>query len=111
MINRRGFLGAILAAAAAPAIVKAGSLMRIDPRIVRFGYAENLSRSMRQMALTIEDFAITDQALNVGLGEKIGRDGNRILTISQITNKSLIILENDLVGFKLDNVRKPRRLL
>lgn len=31
-MNRRGFLGAILAAAAAPAIVRADSLMRIVPR-------------------------------------------------------------------------------
>ncbi len=31
-MNRRGFLGAILAAAAAPAIVRADSLMRIIPR-------------------------------------------------------------------------------
>lgn len=31
-MNRRGFLGSILAAAAAPAIVRADSLMRIVPR-------------------------------------------------------------------------------
>lgn len=31
-MDRRGFLGAILAAAAAPAIVRADSLMRIVPR-------------------------------------------------------------------------------
>lgn len=31
-MNRRGFLGAILAAAVAPAIVRADSLMRIIPR-------------------------------------------------------------------------------
>lgn len=30
-MNRRGFLGTILAAAAAPAIVRPGSLMRIAP--------------------------------------------------------------------------------
>lgn len=33
-MNRRGFLGAMLAACAAPAIVRAGSLMRINPAIV-----------------------------------------------------------------------------
>lgn len=32
--SRRGFLGAILAAAAAPAIVKAGVLMPVRPRII-----------------------------------------------------------------------------
>lgn len=31
-MNRRGFLGSILAAAAAPAIVRADSLMRVVPR-------------------------------------------------------------------------------
>jgi hypothetical protein len=31
-VNRRGFLGSILAAAVAPAIVRADSLMRIVPR-------------------------------------------------------------------------------
>lgn len=33
-MNRRNFLGAMLAACAAPAIVRAGSLMRINPAIV-----------------------------------------------------------------------------
>ncbi len=33
-MDRRGFLGAMLAACAAPAIVRAGSLMRINPAIV-----------------------------------------------------------------------------
>lgn len=34
MITRRNLLAAILAAGAAPAIVRAGSIMRINPRIV-----------------------------------------------------------------------------
>lgn len=34
MMQRRGFLGAMLAACAAPAIVRAGSLMRINPAII-----------------------------------------------------------------------------
>lgn len=33
-MDRRGFLGAMLAACAAPAVVRAGSLMRINPAIV-----------------------------------------------------------------------------
>jgi len=49
-LNRRGFLAGMLAACAAPAIVKAGSLMRINPAIVapeptivdRFGEALRL---------------------------------------------------------------------
>lgn len=34
IITRRGFLGAILAAGAAPAIVRAESIMRINPRLI-----------------------------------------------------------------------------
>ena len=34
MTDRRGFLKAMLAACAAPAIVRAGSLMRVNPAIV-----------------------------------------------------------------------------
>ena len=33
-MNRRSFLAAILATATAPAIVRAGSIMRVNPRIV-----------------------------------------------------------------------------
>lgn len=33
-LSRRSFLGAILAAAAAPAVVRAGSLMRVNPAIL-----------------------------------------------------------------------------
>ena len=33
-MNRRNFLGAMLAACAAPAVVRAGSLMRINPVII-----------------------------------------------------------------------------
>ncbi|MGE0745283.1 MAG: hypothetical protein AB7K86_08550 [Rhodospirillales bacterium] len=33
-MNRRNFMAGILAAATAPAFVRAGSLMRVDPRIV-----------------------------------------------------------------------------
>ena len=33
-MDRRGFLGAMLAACAAPAIVRAGSLMRIAPALI-----------------------------------------------------------------------------
>ena len=34
MMQRRGFLGAMLAAAAAPAFVRAGSLMRVNTEII-----------------------------------------------------------------------------
>lgn len=37
-MNRRSFMSAILATATAPAIVRAGSIMRVNPRIVRPPY-------------------------------------------------------------------------
>lgn len=46
MMQRRGFLGAMLAAAAAPAFVRAGSLMRVNPRIIAPAYAQGLASSM-----------------------------------------------------------------
>lgn len=46
MMQRRGFLSAMLAAAAAPAFVRAGSLMRVNPRIIVPAYAQGLASSM-----------------------------------------------------------------
>lgn len=75
MITRRGFLAGMLAACAAPAIVKAGSLMRIDPRIITIpeGYF---------------------QALQASIAQDIG--GNRILTMEEIVKRSLEILNKEL---------------
>ena len=66
-MDRRGFLGAILAAGAAPAIVRIGSLMPVQSIIV----------------------PTTRQVVDVLYG-------NRLLTIEQITREALIILENQL---------------
>lgn len=49
-MNRRGFLGAILAAAAAPVVVKAESLMRVKP-IVLPGDAE-----FQDITVTLGDY-------------------------------------------------------
>lgn len=65
-ITRRGFLQGMLALAAAPAIVKCGSLMRINPQIL-----------------------LPEEALIVS-------GGNRLLTISSITAEALAILEKEL---------------
>lgn len=43
-MNRRGFLGGILAAACAPAIVRADSLMRIIPRETRLLSLDEITR-------------------------------------------------------------------
>lgn len=52
-MNRRGFLGSILAACAAPAIVRADSLMRIVPRdltVAGLPYAELYQRTFDELA-------------------------------------------------------------
>ncbi len=47
-MDRRGFLGSILALGAAPAIVRADSLMRIVPRgeFVLYQYQEEIARTI-----------------------------------------------------------------
>lgn len=70
-MNRRGFLGSILVAAAAPAIVRADSLMRVIPRDLVI-----LPSEQRFVTATFE--------------------GNQMLTVDQITREALKILEDNL---------------
>lgn len=65
-MNRRSFLGAILAAAAAPAIVRADSLMRILPRettvlagegVQFYESSLDLNFASEDLALTIDEFS------------------------------------------------------
>lgn len=49
-MNRRGFLAGILAAAAAPAIVRADALMKIVPRQSDYLYMPNLTGNWRNEA-------------------------------------------------------------
>lgn len=69
-MNRRGFLGSILAACAAPAIVRADSLMRIVPR---------------EATIITSTDGITWGA------------ANRLLTIDEITRETLKVLERNMV--------------
>lgn len=66
-MNRRGFLGAILGAAMAPAVVRASSMMQIMP-----GYKE------------IESGLVVPTAQIV--------TGNQLLTIEQITKEAFRVL-------------------
>lgn len=69
-MNRRGFLGSILALGAAPAIVRADSLMRIIPR----------------------DIGIL---IGAEVTAEVMTYGNRLLTIDQITRQALEILHKN----------------
>lgn len=72
-MDRRGFLGAVLAGAAAPAFVRASSLMRLSGIIIPAGIS---------IPTTAEVVAING--------------GNSLLTIDMITAKALAILEKSL---------------
>jgi hypothetical protein len=72
-VDRRGFLGSILAACAAPAIVRADSLMRIVPTdtLVAFG--------THTIEAEYDEFVVTSCV------------GNRLLTIDMIVAEALRI--------------------
>lgn len=82
-MNRRGFLGAILAAGVAPAVVKASSLMPVFVRKELGG-------------LLVPD--------GVG-GMHVVMRSNSLLTIEMITKESLLILERNLLFTKEVNGR------
>ena len=81
-MNRRGFLGAILAVGVAPEIVKAGSLMRINPEILVVPHGIDVR--------PVLDIAKIDAKI-----ASIG--GNRLLTVEEITKRNLEILNYELV--------------
>lgn len=68
-MDRRGFLGAMLAACAAPAIVRADSLMRIVPRDALIFHPDEFGLAIH---------------------------GNRLLTIEQIVRESLRIAHQNM---------------
>ncbi len=76
-MQRRSFMAAMLAAAAAPAIVRAGSIMRINPRIIvpaglmmpvdwQRQYAEAVNRAVEKLAVQIERDMFTDYQTIIG---------------------------------------------
>jgi P22 coat protein - gene protein 5 len=72
-LTRRGFLGAMLAACAAPAIVRAGSLMKVSGIIIP-----------AQDIITLTEAQATFVT------------GNSLLSIQMITKETLEFLENQL---------------
>lgn len=72
-MNRRGFLGAMLAAGAAPAIVKAANIMPVFMR--------------RESGLLAPELGVYDVVVPVG---------NTLLTIDMITKEALRILHKNL---------------
>ncbi len=99
-MNRRGFLGTILAAAVAPAIVRADSLMRVIPR---------------EASILFGDYDV-----EVVAGPAYY--GNRLLPIDQITREALEILNQNLTfaaavnsqydrefASKIVKIRQPKR--
>lgn len=81
-MNRRGFLGAILAAAAAPAIVRADSLMRIVPRDLLIQYDDTIYLDQRPLYRGIvanmrEDQAAYNRMVSAYWIEMIGGGGGR----------------------------------
>lgn len=81
-MNRRGFLGAMLALGAAPAIVRASSLMRLAPSM-----------------------ELTDSGLIVPRSGLIA--GNQLLTIEDITNEALRVFSDAATRFKIASVSHP----
>lgn len=75
-MNRRGFLGIMLAACAAPAVVKSGSIMRIKPILLP---GIDFSFTSEDLTLSVEEFQ------------------NRFLTPSIIAREALFILEKNLI--------------
>ena len=89
MISRRGFLKTILAAAAAPAFVRYGSLM--VPRQPSAGLDLASSFGVDWNALHDGDLVfMPERVLGV-------RAGNVLLTPAMITNRALAILEQELL--------------
>ncbi len=80
-MNRRGFLGSILAACAAPAIVRADALMRILPKelVVDAYYigvgAYDVAFTSADLSLSLDDFSrrIIQPAM-VALSRQVDRD-------------------------------------
>ena len=87
MISRRGFLGSILAAAAAPAIVRASSLMKIASPVLLPTFEETL--------------AITGA---------VSGGGNTLLTIDMITKEALRILHKNIAFVSMMNNQYAREI-
>ena len=86
MTNRRGFLGSIFAAAAAPAIVRAESLMKIYVPSQELAY-ETLS--YRQAAAMGKAMQRTQEQIAYDINSYTYSDGSTILTRQQMIERML----------------------
>lgn len=86
-MNRRNFLGAMLAACAAPAVVRAGSLMRINPAIV----VPDVTVVLQQYS-TLFGFADKTDDLYAAAEQACGE---RVQLIRDMVQRRAIIIEGD----------------
>jgi hypothetical protein len=94
-MDRRGFLSSILALGAAPAIVRAGSLMKVKPILLP---GEDFTFTSQDLTLTLEEFSERYlKPTQVAVAREIKND---LLSPSIITRKSLLILERNLIAAK-----------
>jgi hypothetical protein len=88
-VNRRGFLGAILAAAAAPAIVRADSLMRVipvDTEVLTFSSAEIL------IDQSAPSSAVVREQVRIALTEWWGRTADGVICRALVDEKAHVLL-------------------
>ena len=93
MTTRRGFLGAILAASAAPMIIRAGVLMPVtanrDNRLVLWGDGEHDDSKALQSLLN------GNQVRNMGAGMAEWRNGVLVLSAGSFFIKETLIIPPD----------------
>lgn len=63
-MDRRGFIGSVLALCAAPAVVRAGSLMRVSPLVVpQWNYTEIVRRTIAARGPELSENVVANNAL------------------------------------------------
>lgn len=83
-MNRRGFLASILAAGIAPAVVKAGSLMRVEPIVRVTNWALVMELINRRMDEASRDMA---ERLNEMLWSDVATHGSGLVTLMNDQDK------------------------
>ena len=104
MTNRRGFLGAMFAAAAAPAIVRAESLMKIYVPPQEITYETLAYRQAAAMGKALQQ---TQAQITYDVNSYAYSDGSTILTRQQIIERMLPEL-NKLFNIEYDRYTENR---
>ena len=101
-MNRRGFLGAILAACAAPAVVKASSIMRISPD--RGIWLLNQDAVMFRDGTVVTGFDLGRADGDMTVAVRIARDGQigMVDRFSIIETKNLLVCRDLLAAVERD---------